>query len=246
MIPVRAQPETPSPRAGVEAGPPLWARRAYSMRSNRAGSTVVLAPDGEIARDCKVGEAGVVVVKGPSVTPGYVDPKQNQGVFTKDGYFKSGDLGRFDAEGYLWITGRAKELIISGGVNVYPREIEVALEAHPNVVEVAVFGVPHPQWGETVKAVVVVREPVADLHADEHVRGARQESALRLSALSLRALVLLVRGLLALHHHVRLPSLPSALRAPPLRRLSTLRRELHLHRSLVCREVRVECAEALS
>jgi long-chain acyl-CoA synthetase/feruloyl-CoA synthase len=83
-----------------------------------------------------------------------------------DGWLDSGDLARRDADGYYWVLGRAKELIISGGVNVYPREIEVALEAHPNVVEVAVFGVPHPQWGETVKAVVVVREPVADLHAE--------------------------------------------------------------------------------
>ncbi|HIQ52429.1 MAG TPA: acyl-CoA synthetase, partial [Pseudomonas pachastrellae] len=83
-----------------------------------------------------------------------------------DGWLDSGDLARRDAAGYYWVLGRAKELIISGGVNVYPREIEVALEAHPNVVEVAVFGVPHPQWGETVKAVVVVREPVADLHAE--------------------------------------------------------------------------------
>ena len=83
-----------------------------------------------------------------------------------DGWLDSGDLARRDADGYYWVLGRAKELIISGGVNVYPREIEVALEAHPNVAEVAVFGVPHPQWGETVKAVVVVREPVADLHAE--------------------------------------------------------------------------------
>ena len=110
--------------------------------------TVVLGADGEIARECKVGEAGVVVVAGPSVTPGYVDPKQNAGVFTRDGYFTSGDLGRFDAEGYLWITGRAKDLIIRSGHNIEPGVIENALLKHPEVMLCAAVSKPDAYAGE--------------------------------------------------------------------------------------------------
>lgn len=110
--------------------------------------TVVLARDGEIERECKVGEAGVVAVKGPSVTPGYVNEKQNAGVFTADGYFKSGDLGRFDAAGYLWITGRAKDLIIRSGHNIEPGVIENALLKHPEVVLCAAVSKPDAYAGE--------------------------------------------------------------------------------------------------
>jgi fatty-acyl-CoA synthase len=110
--------------------------------------TVVINRDGEIGRECKVGEAGVVVVKGPSVTPGYVNDKQNAGVFTRDGYFKSGDLGRFDAEGYLWITGRAKDLIIRSGHNIEPGVIENALLKHPEVMLCAAVSKPDAYAGE--------------------------------------------------------------------------------------------------
>lgn len=138
-----------APRDGEPRYGSVGLRMPYtSVRS------VVLAPDGEIARDCKVGEAGVVVVKGPSVTPGYVDPKQNQGVFTKDGYFKSGDLGRFDAEGYLWITGRAKDLIIRSGHNIEPGVIENALLRHPEVMLCAAVSKPDAYAGELPVAYV--------------------------------------------------------------------------------------------
>jgi len=110
--------------------------------------TVVLGADGEIERECRTGEAGVVVVKGPSVTPGYVDPGHNLGVFTRDGYFKSGDLGRFDAGGYLWITGRAKDLIIRSGHNIEPGVIENALLKHPEVLLCAAVSKPDAYAGE--------------------------------------------------------------------------------------------------
>ncbi len=137
--------------------------------------TVVLAPDGEIARDCRVGEAGVVVVKGPSVTPGYVNEKQNKGVFTQDGYFKSGDLGRFDAEGYLWITGRAKDLIIRSGHNIEPGVIENALLKHPEVLLCAAVSKPDAYAGELPIAYVQlvkgakVSAPELTAFAAEHV-----------------------------------------------------------------------------
>ncbi len=110
--------------------------------------TVVIGGDGEIERECSSGEAGVVAVKGPGVTPGYVNAGQNMGVFTRDGYFKSGDLGRFDAEGYLWITGRAKDLIIRSGHNIEPGGIENALLKHPEVLLCAAVSRPDAYAGE--------------------------------------------------------------------------------------------------
>ena len=81
--------------------------------------------DGDrIKRECGVDEIGTVVVKGPSVTPGYLEPKYNEGVFTREGWFNSGDLGRFDTDGYLWLTGRVKDVIIRGAHNIDPSVIE--------------------------------------------------------------------------------------------------------------------------
>ena len=75
----------------------------------------------------------------------------------RDGFCYTGDLGRLDAEGFLTITGRKKDMLITGGENVYPAEVEEVLYAHPAVLEAAVIGVPHPRWGETVLAVVALR-----------------------------------------------------------------------------------------
>jgi fatty-acyl-CoA synthase len=110
--------------------------------------TVKLDRDGEIERECAAGEAGIVVVRGPSVTPGYVDPKHNAGAFTRDGFYKSGDVGRFDADGYLWITGRVKDLIIRSGHNIEPSIIEDVLLRHPEVVLAAAVGKPDSYAGE--------------------------------------------------------------------------------------------------
>ena len=82
--------------------------------------------------------------------------------FTADGWFRTGDLGEWDEDGYLRLVGRASELIITGGYNVYPREVEDALRTHPAVDDVAVVGAPDPEWGEVVVAYVVEREPVSD------------------------------------------------------------------------------------
>jgi fatty-acyl-CoA synthase len=137
---------------------------------------VKLDRNGNIERECAVGEAGIVVVKGPSVTPGYVDPKHDQGAFTADGYFKSGDVGRLDAEGYLWITGRVKDLIIRSGHNIEPSIIEDTLLKHPEVMLAAAVGKPDAYAGElpiayvqTVKGARVTGEQLAAF-ALEHIQ----------------------------------------------------------------------------
>ena len=101
------------------------------------------------------GEVGVIEICGPNVFKGYWRmPEKTREEFREDGFFISGDLGRIDDRGYIWIVGRAKDLIISGGFNVYPAEVEAAIEALPGVTECAVIGVPHADFGEGVVAVV--------------------------------------------------------------------------------------------
>jgi malonyl-CoA/methylmalonyl-CoA synthetase len=107
-------------------------------------------------RECGPGEPGVIEISGPNVFAGYWRmPDKTQEEFTADGWFRTGDVGQWSADGYLSIVGRAKDLIISGGYNVYPKEIELVIDAIPGVVESAVVGVPHPDFGEAVTAVVV-------------------------------------------------------------------------------------------
>ncbi len=102
------------------------------------------------------GQIGGIQIKGENVFAGYWRmPEKTQEEFSSDGYFRTGDVGTIDNDGYVSIVGRAKDLIISGGYNVYPREIELALDALPGVTESAVIGVPHADFGEAVAAVVV-------------------------------------------------------------------------------------------
>jgi malonyl-CoA/methylmalonyl-CoA synthetase len=106
----------------------------------------------------EVGSVGMIEVRGPNVFRGYWRmPEKTAAEFRRDGFFITGDVGRFDRNGYLFIVGRARDLIISGGYNVYPREIEDVLFRHPSVADAAVIGVPDAQWGEVVKAIVVLR-----------------------------------------------------------------------------------------
>jgi malonyl-CoA/methylmalonyl-CoA synthetase len=107
------------------------------------------------------GEVGVIEIRGPNVFKGYWRmPEKTREEFREDGFFISGDLGRIDDRGYIWIVGRAKDLIISGGFNVYPAEVEAAIEALPGVTECAVIGVPHADFGEGVVAVVTPKPGV--------------------------------------------------------------------------------------
>ena len=99
---------------------------------------------------------GVIEIKGPSVFSAYWRmPEKTAEEFTKDGFFITGDVGRQDEDGRVWISGRAKDLIISGGYNIYPKEIELVLDEMAGVVESAVIGLPHRDFGEGVAAVVI-------------------------------------------------------------------------------------------
>ncbi len=104
------------------------------------------------------GEIGMIEVRGPNVFKGYWrNPEKTAQEFRHDGYFITGDLGSFDGQGYLTISGRGKDLVITGGFNVYPKEIELEIDLFPEVLESAVIGLPHPDLGEGVTAVVVLR-----------------------------------------------------------------------------------------
>ncbi|MGW6024129.1 acyl-CoA synthetase [Streptomyces sp. NPDC055099] len=107
------------------------------------------------------GETGEVLVRGPHVTPGYWQLPDETAAAFADGWFRTGDAARVDADGFVTIADRLKDMIISGGENIYPAEVESALLAHPDVVECAVIGVPDARWGEVPRAVVVPREGTA-------------------------------------------------------------------------------------
>ncbi len=144
---------------------PYRADPRYQNQSDRRGGTVgfplpgvdlrVCADDG---RPVAAGAIGGIQVKGPNVFAGYWQmPEKTAEEFTPDGFFKTGDVGQQDARGYVTIVGRSKDLIISGGYNVYPAEIEGVLNELPGVQESAIVGVPHPDFGEVGVAVVIAR-----------------------------------------------------------------------------------------
>jgi acyl-CoA synthetase (AMP-forming)/AMP-acid ligase II/acyl carrier protein/lauroyl/myristoyl acyltransferase len=119
------------------------------------------------------GDEGEIVVRGPSVFDGYLDdPEANQAAFV-DGWYRTGDLGRLDAEGFLTITGRAKEIINRGGEKISPREIETVMAEHPAIRDVKAFGIPHPSLGEEIVAAVVLRRGASASEADLKVFAGR-------------------------------------------------------------------------
>jgi malonyl-CoA/methylmalonyl-CoA synthetase len=124
-----------------------------------------------ISPPCATGEIGDIEVRGPNVFQGYWRmPEKTAEDFTADGWFKTGDVGKLEADGYVTIVGRSKDLVISGGYNVYPAEIEGFLNEMTGVAESAVVGVPHADFGEAVIAFVVPR-PGAELHAQALIAG---------------------------------------------------------------------------
>jgi long-chain acyl-CoA synthetase len=108
-----------------------------------------------------IGEVGEVVVRGPNVMQGYWNKPEQTAEVLRDGWYRSGDLGYFDSAAHLFLVDRAKDMIVSGGENVYGSEVEEVLHKHPAVLEAAVFGIPDAKWGEAVCAVVVPRHEVA-------------------------------------------------------------------------------------
>jgi long-chain acyl-CoA synthetase len=135
------------------------------LDSDRAKSCGVAPPGvslrivGNDGEALPVGETGEVAINGPNVMVGYWNkPEQTAAVLSRDGWYRSGDVGRLDEEGYLFLVDRAKDMIVSGGENVYCTEVEDVLYTHPAVLEATVFGIPDAKWGERVHAVVVIRD----------------------------------------------------------------------------------------
>ena len=129
-------------------------RRGGTVGFPLPGTEVRVVDDAD--KPLPAGEIGHIQVRGDNVFAGYWQmPEKTKEEFTPEGFFRTGDMGRFDSEGYLAIIGRNKDLIITGGLNVYPKEIEEAIDALPGVAESAVIGLPHPDFGEAVTAVVV-------------------------------------------------------------------------------------------
>jgi long-chain acyl-CoA synthetase len=145
--------------------------RAKSAGQPVMGCEVVIR--GASGAPLGVSEAGEVTIRGANVMAGYWNKPEQTESALRDGWYWSGDVGRLDDEGYLYLLDRSKDMIISGGENVYCTEVEDALYTHPAVLEATVFGVPSEQWGEAVHAVIVLRpdaDPVGEVDLIEHCR----------------------------------------------------------------------------
>lgn len=114
----------------------------------------------EDGNDIKTGEIGEIWIRCESNMIGYYNDEMATKLALVGDWLKSGDLARVDEDGYIWIVDRKKDLIITGGVNIYPKEIEDVILQFPGIHEVAVIGIPHPKWGETVKAVFSASEEI--------------------------------------------------------------------------------------
>jgi malonyl-CoA/methylmalonyl-CoA synthetase len=140
----------------ITSNPYEGERRAGTVGNPLPG--VSLRVVGEDGRELPRGQAGGIEIRGPNVFAGYLGmPDQTRHDFTADGYFKTGDVGILSDDAYVSIVGRSKDIVITGGYNVYPKEIELVLDAFPEVEESAVVGLPHDDLGESVTAVLVLR-----------------------------------------------------------------------------------------
>jgi malonyl-CoA/methylmalonyl-CoA synthetase len=160
-------------RYGMSETVMLTSNPCRAADGERSGGTVGFALPGvdlrvqdDAGQSLPVGEIGGIQVKGPGVFKGYWQmPEKTAEEFTADGFFKTGDVGKLDTQGYVTIVGRSKDLIISGGYNVYPAEIEGYINAMPGVAESAVVGVPDADFGEVGVAVVIAKAGcVVDSH----------------------------------------------------------------------------------
>jgi len=127
----------------------------------------------DAGREVPVGEIGEICVRGPLVMQGYWNKPEETARALRHGWLYTGDMARRDADGFIYIVDRSKDMIISGGFNVFPREVEDVLTRHPAVAAAAVIGVPDAKWGEAVKAVVVLK-PGSSAHPEELIALVRE------------------------------------------------------------------------
>jgi long-chain acyl-CoA synthetase len=147
----------------TEAGPVLSFNPARGI--TKPGSVGIPVPDTEI----RIVE-GEIVARGPQIMQGYRNRPQETAEALREGWLHTGDMGELDADGYLYVRGRKKDMVIVGGYNVYPREVEEVLCRHPAVAEAAVVGGPDPYWGECLHAYVVLRQRIDEASLLEHCR----------------------------------------------------------------------------
>ena len=156
------------------AGPGEHTARPGTVGRAMRGNQIRLLDDA--GAEVPPGQVGEVYVRNSMLIGGYHKNRDATDKSIRDGFFSVGDLGRLDADGYLYMESRKHDMVISGGVNIYPREIEDHLHTHPAILDVAVVGVPDPEWGETLRAYVVVRAGHA-ITADEVADYCRRELA---------------------------------------------------------------------
>ncbi|EZH67445.1 O-succinylbenzoate--CoA ligase [Bacillaceae bacterium JMAK1] len=148
----------------TEAGPSgtFLAPHEHERKAGSIGKRAALNCEVDIVNDngdhVPRGEVGEIVLRGEGTMLGLYKEEAKTAEVLKDGLLYTGDLAREDEDGYIWVVDRKKDMIISGGVNVYPKEIEHVLQDHPAIIEAAVVGVPHPEWGETIKAFLVTTD----------------------------------------------------------------------------------------
>jgi acyl-CoA synthetase (AMP-forming)/AMP-acid ligase II len=143
---------------------PRWEARLAS--AGTADSCVEVRVVDEQGQRLPPGDIGEIIVKGDTVMSGYWNNPEATSKSLRDGWLWTGDVGSFDEDGFLTLKDRSKDMIISGGSNIYPREIEDVLNLHPAVAECSVVGRPHPEWGEEVVAFVVARPGATLTSAD--------------------------------------------------------------------------------
>jgi long-chain acyl-CoA synthetase len=172
--------------AHADAGHPRHRERLASVGTAQAVVEVVVADADD--RPLPPGEIGEVLVRGDSVMRGYWQDPAATAATLRSGWLHTGDLGALDGDGFLTLRDRSKDLIISGGSNIYPREVEEVLLQHPAVAEAAVIGCPDPQWGEAVVAFVVAApgeqaDPARlDAHCLAHIARFKRPKAYRFVA----------------------------------------------------------------
>lgn len=150
----------------TETSPVITANPLVNKAHRKAGSIGIPLPDSEAkivdletgTKEMPVGEPGEVLLAGPQVMKGYWNRDDETAETLKDGWLYTGDIGTMDEDGYFYIVGRKKEMIIAGGYNIYPREIDEVLYAHPKILEAAAVGIPDAHRGETVKAYIALKE----------------------------------------------------------------------------------------